>query len=38
VAGCCEYGDDPSGSGATNLVPITVAAWSRTWVFAAWKW
>jgi hypothetical protein len=20
VAGCCEYGDEPSGSGATELV------------------
>jgi hypothetical protein len=20
VAGCCEYGDEPSGSGATKLV------------------
>jgi hypothetical protein len=20
LAGCCEYGDDPSGSGATELV------------------
>jgi hypothetical protein len=20
VAGCCEYGDEPSGSGATDLV------------------
>jgi hypothetical protein len=23
VAGCCEYGDEPSGSGATELVNIT---------------
>jgi hypothetical protein len=22
VAGCCEYGDEPSGSGATELVKI----------------
>jgi hypothetical protein len=22
LAGCCEYGDEPSGSGATELVPI----------------
>jgi hypothetical protein len=21
VAGCCVYGDEPSGSGATELVP-----------------
>jgi hypothetical protein len=38
VAGSCEYGGGPSGSGATNLVPITVTAWSTAWVFAAWKW
>jgi hypothetical protein len=24
VAGSCEYGDEPSGSGATELVRITV--------------
>jgi hypothetical protein len=22
VAGCCEYGDEPSGSGATELVGV----------------
>jgi hypothetical protein len=22
MAGCCEYGDEPSGSGATELVMI----------------
>jgi hypothetical protein len=22
VAGCCEYGDEPSGSGATELVKL----------------
>jgi hypothetical protein len=22
VAGCCEYGDEPSGSGATELVTM----------------
>jgi hypothetical protein len=24
VAGCCEYGDEPSGSGATELVIIKI--------------
>jgi hypothetical protein len=24
VAGCCEYGDEPSGSGATELVMSVV--------------
>jgi hypothetical protein len=24
VAGCCEYGDEPSGSGATELVKEVV--------------
>jgi hypothetical protein len=25
VAGCCEYGDEPSGSGATDLVNVSVS-------------
>jgi hypothetical protein len=24
VAGCCEYGDEPSGSGATELVSLVL--------------
>jgi hypothetical protein len=24
VAGCCKYGDEPSGSGATELVYIKI--------------
>jgi hypothetical protein len=23
VAGCCKYGDEPSGSGATELVSVS---------------
>jgi hypothetical protein len=31
VAGCCEYGDEPSGSGATELVSY-VFNWIMEWV------
>jgi hypothetical protein len=31
VAGCCEYDDEPSGSGATELVGWLVV-WSVGWL------
>jgi hypothetical protein len=30
VAGCCECGDEPSGSYATELVPVSVVVWRST--------
>jgi hypothetical protein len=30
VAGSCEYGDEPSGSGATELVTLLVTILSET--------
>jgi hypothetical protein len=29
VAGCCEYGDEPSGSGATELDNLNFINWSK---------
>jgi hypothetical protein len=39
VAGCCEYGDEPSGSCATELVSLTrfILHFHRPAFFISWE-